>query len=750
MPIPVHCPQCRTLYQVGEQLRGKRVRCKSCQETFLIPASPAAAAEPRPRPAADEASAPRPVRREGRSVRRKKAVARKGSPVVSVLTIGGATVAVAVGMAAIGLIGFKLFGPKDGSALATGPVAPPDQEPAPYVAASPRPPAVVIRPPEEPLARAARVSPAAEPPAAERSGTTPSSSRVVSAGGLTPEVLERLKRATVMLQVTVADGKSGSGSGFFAQDPSGPGLAHVIFTNAHVLGMKGGEAARPQRVEVVLHSGRPDEQTLPGTILAVDGDADLAVVQVSGAGAKPLPAPLPLRPASALFETQPVYIVGFPFGNMIGKEVTVSPSSVSSLRKDDGRLTRIQLNGGMHPGNSGGPVVDADGNVIGVAVSGIRNTQIDFAIPTEAVSEVLHGRLGLASFSPPRRKGSNTSVDVDVQVVDPHGNVRSAVVDWWLADAGQDPAQGADRQTTALALAKGTAHAELDIPGEPIGRVLWIESHGLDASGRPVAGTRQSHPLRDLVEPDRPPLEIAFPAGQSNLEITCHSALNRKDGNTITTEVSMTVHETVRTDGAGGGTSVRLTFPRFHASVSFSHAPRDNLSTDTAAGLALEATPLSDGRYGNLHADLTRVRRGARGMAEGLAPLIEQILENALVPVEKMGAKPSDGWTRQGMSTPLFLPSSAKGPEMAMHYTYLRTRQRDGRREAVIQAGVDPADGLGDGKTEPVKGSASVDIATMRQVRVQLSYTFDLISGGDDGKMPVTLKAELSMHRDRP
>ena len=48
------------------------------------------------------------------------------------------------------------------------------------------------------------------------------------------------------------------------------------------------------------------------------------------------------------------------------------------LHGDDGLLSKVQVNGGMQPGNSGGPVVDPHGNVIGVAVSIIEGTQINF------------------------------------------------------------------------------------------------------------------------------------------------------------------------------------------------------------------------------------------------------------------------------------------------------------------------------------------------------------------------------------
>jgi S1-C subfamily serine protease len=120
----------------------------------------------------------------------------------------------------------------------------------------------------------------------------------------------------------------------------------------------------------------------------------LAVLRVQG---DDLPEPLPVRSAKYLAELQKVYVFGFPFGEKLGKNITVSESSVSSLRKYPGRddLKEVQVNGGMQPGNSGGPVVDTSGHVVGVAVSIIQGTQINFAIPGEHVHSFLHER-GLA------------------------------------------------------------------------------------------------------------------------------------------------------------------------------------------------------------------------------------------------------------------------------------------------------------------------------------------------------------------
>ena len=62
-----------------------------------------------------------------------------------------------------------------------------------------------------------------------------------------------------------------------------------------------------------------------------------------------------------------------------------------------GELALVQITGDIHPGNSGGPVVDAAGRLVGIAVAKIRNTNIGFAIPTCQLAAVLSGRLASAS-----------------------------------------------------------------------------------------------------------------------------------------------------------------------------------------------------------------------------------------------------------------------------------------------------------------------------------------------------------------
>lgn len=201
---------------------------------------------------------------------------------------------------------------------------------------------------------------------------------------LNEQLLKKAKHATVQLRVKLSDDQVVEGSGWFAFEPG------LVITNAHVLGMIDPDSRRPQLIEVVIDSAESNSRTVKAKFLGMDRTCDLAVVKVEGTD---LPEPLPLGVTTGLNETQTVFIFGFPFGKKLGKNITVSKSSVSSLRKVNGTLNQIQVNGGMHPGNSGGPVIDGSGQVVGVAVSAVAGTQINFAIPIDEVKEFLSGRV---------------------------------------------------------------------------------------------------------------------------------------------------------------------------------------------------------------------------------------------------------------------------------------------------------------------------------------------------------------------
>src|SRR3989449_252514 len=116
----------------------------------------------------------------------------------------------------------------------------------------------------------------------------------------------------------------------------------------------------------------PAEATV---FIRVTGDRDAALALLA-VGASALPSP-PLGDSDALELGQPVTAWGFPLGHAVevARErprealptVAASPGSVAALRNDDeGDARYIQTDVTLNPGNSGGPLLDEDGYVVGV------------------------------------------------------------------------------------------------------------------------------------------------------------------------------------------------------------------------------------------------------------------------------------------------------------------------------------------------------------------------------------------------
>lgn len=245
----------------------------------------------------------------------------------------------------------------------------------------------------------------------------------LAAEGLPANVLKRLKGATVLVHVSRGGRILGSGSGFLLLRKDHKGY---IVTNQHVVSLGGqGNVV----VEVVFNSGEKSEIRLLGKILSTDDDVDLALLEVTGAD---LPKPLGGEKDPKVWETMPVHILGFPFGSLLAIErhgnpvVTVSSGTLSSLRKDDfGNLSFLQITGDINPGNSGGPIVDQEGDLVGVAVAKIGSTQIGFAIPKLRLNRFFEGRVGGVSLTPQTNTGGVAEVAVRAKLIDPFGKVKN-------------------------------------------------------------------------------------------------------------------------------------------------------------------------------------------------------------------------------------------------------------------------------------------------------------------------------------
>ncbi len=146
------------------------------------------------------------------------------------------------------------------------------------------------------------------------------------------------------------------------------------------------------RVEVVLPTGGFD-----ASIEAVDPDIDLAVLSIAGGD---LPY-LAFGDSEATTAGESVNVYGFPFGRRVEvgqtdvpdivPQVSVTRGSISAARSDDaGNTAYLQTSATVNPGNSGGPMVDEDGYVLGVVRLKLRDSDgIGFAIPVNTVKDFL-------------------------------------------------------------------------------------------------------------------------------------------------------------------------------------------------------------------------------------------------------------------------------------------------------------------------------------------------------------------------
>lgn len=157
--------------------------------------------------------------------------------------------------------------------------------------------------------------------------------------------------ARVAPSVAYIDNGAGFGSGFFV-DARG-----LLLTNAHVVG-------RASTVEVVLHDGR----RVTGTVVERGaGNIDLALVEVKVEGVQPLPLAVDVVPVGAWVAS---------VGHGLGGVWSYSTGMVSNVYPVGSENPVIQTQIPLHPGSSGGPIVDRHGRAVAVVTSGARTSSV--------------------------------------------------------------------------------------------------------------------------------------------------------------------------------------------------------------------------------------------------------------------------------------------------------------------------------------------------------------------------------------
>ncbi len=189
------------------------------------------------------------------------------------------------------------------------------------------------------------------------------------------DLVDRVRPSVAFVVAQGPDG--GAGSAFVI------GSDGLLVTALHVV-------ADGTSIDVRL----PGRTSLQADVVAVDVTYDLALLRVNQSDL----IPLPLANMSSVRAGQEVVVLGYPLSLssplLDPSTVTVTRGIVSALRPP-----LVQVDAAMNPGNSGGPVLDTTGKVVGMADQGYRGTGLNFAVSADAIA-LLRGRAPDPSHGP--------------------------------------------------------------------------------------------------------------------------------------------------------------------------------------------------------------------------------------------------------------------------------------------------------------------------------------------------------------
>lgn len=195
-----------------------------------------------------------------------------------------------------------------------------------------------------------------------------------------PDAISQVDRSVVTVKVHQAAGKERIASGFIVASEG------YIVTNAHVVG-------ESKKAVIKLADG----SELTGTVVARSSDADIALIKVERSH---LPA-VQFGSAEVLRKGQQVAALGAP----LGLEHSATRGSVSNPQREHKGRKYIQIDVALNPGSSGGPLINAEGLVVGMnTMIAAGAEKVGFAIPAEEICKFLDENevAYSASFGPAR------------------------------------------------------------------------------------------------------------------------------------------------------------------------------------------------------------------------------------------------------------------------------------------------------------------------------------------------------------
>jgi S1-C subfamily serine protease len=180
----------------------------------------------------------------------------------------------------------------------------------------------------------------------------------------TEEMVDRVMPAVVLIETT-----TGRGSGFYVR-------YDTVITNVHVVQNDGYVTLR-----------RSDGATVNARVESRAPAFDIAILKVATPSASQVV--IPMGSAHSLRPGQEIIVIGSALGTL---QNSVSRGIVSGLRTSGG-TTLVQTDAAANPGNSGGPMLDRNGSVIGITTMGYQNAEgLNFGVAIDHARDLLEGR----------------------------------------------------------------------------------------------------------------------------------------------------------------------------------------------------------------------------------------------------------------------------------------------------------------------------------------------------------------------
>ena len=170
----------------------------------------------------------------------------------------------------------------------------------------------------------------------------------------------------------------GNGSGFFISEKG------YIATNYHVI--KDAEAIQ------VVYFEKGVKRVYDAKVIKSDKQNDLSIIKIDDPTYKDI-SKLPYSFSTSIVDVgTSVFTLGYPMLNLMGEEIKFTDGKISSKTGFQGDITVYQISVPIQPGNSGGPLFDDEGNLIGITSSGLRkdiSDNVNYAIKTTYLKNLI-------------------------------------------------------------------------------------------------------------------------------------------------------------------------------------------------------------------------------------------------------------------------------------------------------------------------------------------------------------------------